>query len=367
MEKYIAPFKADITGSFVRPEQLKEARIKFDADELSLQELKEIEEDAIRDLVAKEKAIGLKSVSDGEFRRSSWKMDFFAGISGLERFMETDPESGKEIERIQLSEKLHSENHYFVQRFGMLTGITGGDVVIKQTIPSPTQLYRKLTRPTTIEATRKIYPDEEEMIEDIIAIYRKIINDFYESGCRYLQMDDCEWGALCDKAFENRAQCGEFGIEADARKLADINIAVVENKPADLVITMHISRGSRKPNRSYEAGYEPIGKELFSIPVDAFFLEFDNDRSGGFRSFAHVQNQKIILGLISPTDPELENKEDLKNRINEATKYVPIERLGLSTRSGFASDIHDTTLTEEQQWKKLELMVEVAKEIWGEL
>ena len=363
------PFRYDIVGSFLRPEALKEQREAFAAGKIAASELKEAEDAAIRDLVAKEKEVGLKAVTDGEFRRRYWHLDFLAALDGLEEvgaahwsvaFKGAQPKAAT----VQIVDKVDFGAHPFLAHFRYLQSLAG-DALAKMTIPSPSMLHLICCVRATDYAPIERYKDEAALFEDIALAYQKAVRAFYDAGCRYLQLDDTSWGEFCDpekrKAYEARG----FDLEKIERAYVAMINRVLEAKPADMTITMHICRGNFRSTWFSSGGYEPVAEILFGgCHVDGFFLEYDSDRAGGFAPLQHIQKQRVVLGLVTSKTADLEDKEAVKKRIEEAAKYVPLEQLCLSPQCGFSSTEEGNILTEEDQWKKLCLIREIAESVW---
>lgn len=363
------PFRFDIVGSFLRPAELKEAREKFSKGEITIEELKVIEDKKIKELVERQKSIGLKVATDGEFRRSWWNLDFYWGLQGVKKIA-TDEKNvfkGESLrgESAALNGKISGENHPFIEHFKFVKSIADKGIVVRQTIPSPTQFLLQLVSPENLENTKKFYPDKEELIQDIVKAYKTVIKDLYDTGCRNVQLDDCSWGQF----FEGRSKSFDQDTSHDEERKEEkvrINNLVLADRPDDLVITTHVCRGNYRSTWATYGGYEPVAEVLFERQnVDAYYLEFDSDRAGGFEPLRYVsKNKKVVLGLITSKTPELENKSEIINRIHEASKYVDLDRLYLSPQCGFASTEEGNILTEEEQWAKLKLIKEISEEIW---
>mgnify|MGYP000557450192 FL=1 len=371
-----APFRVDHVGSYLRPKELVEAREKFSKGELSKEELTKVEDKLIAELVEKQIAAGLKGVTDGEFRRAYWHLDFFWGLNGIEHVqgekgyafkgIETKPDTAK------VSGKISGENHPFVEHFKYLRDITKDkDVVVKLTIPSPSQLYFELIRTEDhIKSYEQFYSNFDELKAAIVAAYKQVINDLYNEGLRVLQFDDCTWGALADDGFANRFRderpLEEVRRDYAARCLA-LNNEVIEGKPEDLVINTHVCRGNFASKWISQGGYQNVEDELLAGEnVDAYYLEYDTDRAGNFKPLAKVgKDKKVVLGLITSKFADLEDKEEVIARIKEASQYIPLENIYLSTQCGFASTEEGNVITEEDQWKKIALISEIVDEVWG--
>ncbi len=369
-----APFRCDIVGSFLRPDVLKQARADFEAGTIDAAQLKIIEDVAIRDLVAKQKAAGLKVITDGEFRRSYWHLDFMWGFNGIERrasregYMFHDEETTADTAVV--TGPISGENHPFVEHFKFVNALSDKDHVARQTMPAPIQTFSEITLDRCdgqVESLRAAYPTDEELADAVAAAYRQVIADLYEAGCRNIQFDDCTWGIYCDKDFTTKTGLKPVDIQKVSELGVRLNNAAIEGKPEDLVITTHVCRGNYHSTYAFEGGYDPIAPYLFANEnVSAFYLEFDTPRAGGFEPLAHVADGKyVVLGLITSKQPGLEDKETVKARIKEASKYVPLDHLCLSPQCGFASCEIGNKLTEEEQWAKVALVQEIVKEVWG--
>lgn len=370
-----APFRCDIVGSFLRPDVLKQARADFNAGIIDAAQLKTVEDVAIRDLVAKQKAAGLKVVTDGEFRRSYWHLDFMWGLQGIERrasregYMFHDEETTADTAVVM--GPISGENHPFVEHFKFVQALAGDDHVARQTIPAPIQTFSEVTLDRCDgqqESLRGVYATDEELADAIAAAYRQVIADLYAAGCRNIQFDDCTWGIYCDTDFVAKTGMQAVDIQKVSELGVALNNAAIGGAPEDLVINTHVCRGNYHSTYAFEGGYDPVAPYLFAHEnVDAFYLEFDTPRAGGFEPLAHVaEGKKVVLGLITSKQPGLEDKEAVKARIKEASKYVPLENLYLSPQCGFASCEIGNKLTEEEQWAKIALIQEIAAEVWGE-
>lgn len=370
-----APFRCDIVGSFLRPDVLKQARADFNAGIIDAAQLKTVEDVAIRDLVAKQKAAGLKVVTDGEFRRSYWHLDFMWGLQGIERrtshegYMFHDEETTADTAVV--TGPISGENHPFVEHFKFVQALAGDDHVARQTIPAPIQTFSEVTLDRCDgqqESLRGVYATDEELADAIAAAYRQVIADLYAAGCRNIQFDDCTWGIYCDTDFVAKTGMQAVDIQKVSELGVALNNAAIEGAPEDLVINTHVCRGNYHSTYAFEGGYDPVAPYLFAHEnVNAFYLEFDTPRAGGFEPLAHVaEGKKVVLGLITSKQPGLEDKEVVKARIKEASKYVPLENLYLSPQCGFASCEIGNKLTEEEQWAKIALIQEIAAEVWGE-
>ena len=370
-----APFRYDVVGSFLRPDVLKQARADHAAGVIDDAALKAVEDEAIRDLVAKQKAAGLHAITDGEFRRSYWHLDFMWGLGGIERrtsrtgYMFHDEETTADTAVV--TGKVSGENHPFVEHFKFVKALEEDGQVARQTMPAPAQTYSEVILDRCdgqVESLRSVYPDDQALIDDIASAYRTVIADLYAAGCRSIQFDDCTWGIYCDGDFVAKTGMKPVDVQKISKRLVAINNAALEGKPADLATTTHVCRGNYHSTYAFEGGYDPIAPYLFAHEdVDAFYLEFDTPRAGGFEPLAHVADgKKVVLGLVTSKQPGLEDEELLVNRINEAAKYVPLENLCLSPQCGFASCECGNKLTEDEQWAKVALVRRVAERVWGE-
>ncbi|KAB1439704.1 5-methyltetrahydropteroyltriglutamate--homocysteine S-methyltransferase [Candidatus Galacturonibacter soehngenii] len=366
-----APFRFDIVGSFLRPEKLKQARKDYIAGKISKEALKEVEDKVIIELIQKQKEAGLSVITDGEFRRSSWHLDFMWAFEGVghEKTKNGIPFHGEPalIDDTFLTGKLSINKHPFVEHFQFVKQFEDEQRIARQTIPAPAQFYFQMITPDNIDKTEEIYPNEDDLIQDIANGYKKVIKDLYEAGCRNIQFDDCTWGVCVDPNAYLILGTDEDGLEKFVEKLIRVNNLAIEGKPEDLVINTHICRGNFHSTWACQGGYDLIAKELFAKEnVNAFYLEFDDERSGGFEPLQYVsKDKKVVLGLVTSKSPKLEDKEYIKKRIQEANAFIPLDRLCLSPQCGFASTEEGNKLTQEEQWAKLALVKEIAEEVWG--
>ena len=367
-----APFRLDHVGSFLRPERLKEARAKFNDGEITAEELERVENEEIIALIEKEKELGLKSVTDGEFRRAFWHLDFLENLDGVElvevdhfsiQFKDKDvkPKTLRIVGKVDFS-----ENHPFVKHFKFLKE-HAGDTPVKLTIPSPSMLHliTQVREKNYVPIER--YKDNEALFfDDVVEAYRKALQCFYDLGCRNIQLDDTSWGEFCALDKREAYEARGFDLEKIARDYVDVLNRVIEWKPEDLVVNMHICRGNFRSTWFSSGGYEPVAKTLFGhCRVDGFFLEYDSDRAGDFTPLRYIKDQKVVLGLITSKSGDLEDKDEVIARIKEASQYVPLEQLCLSPQCGFSSTEEGNILTIEAQWDKLKLIDEIVHEVWG--
>src|SRR6266436_4722370 len=313
MQRTKAPFRADEVGSLLRPPRIKEARAKLEKGEISADDLRKVEDMEIEKVVHKQASIGLKLATDGEFRRSWGNFDFLA----------------------------------------------------KLTIPSPTVLHFRVGRKLISD---QVYPDLEVFFEDLAKTYRKAVKAFYDAGCRYLQLDDTVWAYLCSQDDLDKVRArGEDADNLQEIYARIINYAIAE-RPADMTITTHVCRGNFRSTWISSGGYEPVAETMLAgTNYDGYFLEYDSERAGGFEPLRFLPKGKkiVVVGLITSKSGELEKKDDIKRRLEEASKFVSLDQLALSPQCGFASTEEGNILTEEEQWAKLKLAVDVAKEVWG--
>jgi 5-methyltetrahydropteroyltriglutamate--homocysteine methyltransferase len=361
------PFRADHVGSLLRTAPLKEVRAKHDKGETSADALKVVEDREIAAIIRKQEDIGLKAVTDGEFRRAFWNYDFLGRLDGVEaylgerkiRFQGVNP---KPI-MLRVIGKLGTfSNHPMLEHFRFVKEHTRA--VPKMTIPSPSSLHFRYGRDAVPES---IYPDLADFYRDLGQSYRKAVRAFADAGCRYLQLDEVNFTYLCDPKL--RAQVAGRGD--DPEKLPSIYAgminAAISDLPPDMTIAMHLCRGNFQSTFVASGGYEPVAEILFNaINVHAYFMEYDTDRAGGFEPLQFVPKGKtVVLGLITSKSGQLESKDDIKRRIDQATKFVSLEQLCLSPQCGFASTEEGNLLAEEEQWAKLRMVVELSEEVWG--
>lgn len=367
----VPPFRFDVVGSYLRPQPLKEAREAFGKGDITREALTKIEDSEIIKLVAKQKEIGLKAVTDGEFRRSYWHLDFFWGFEGVDHVMmdqgylfhgeETRADSAR------LSGKIRFKDHPFLSHYRFLKEAAGDDALARQTLPAPAQFYAELVRGVNELELGKYYSDREEFHRDISKAYREIILAFYELGCRNIQLDDCTWGMLCDKNFWTAMAGAGYEIGQLQELYLRLNNDAITDLPKDLTVTTHVCRGNYHSTWATSGGYDPVAETLFGREnVFAYYLEYDTERAGDFTPLQAVSGDKIVvLGLVTSKSGKLEDKKEIIDRIREAAKYIPEERLCLSPQCGFASTEEGNILTEAEQWRKLEFIREIAEEVWG--
>ena len=348
------PFRADHVGSLLRPPGLAEARKRKDVA---------FQQGAIRAVVARQEAIGLQGVTDGEFSRDWWHLDFLSQLEGVALRENPGPRFGGTEDQPPIpvvTGKLRYRKPIMIGDFLFLKQVTSKTA--KFTIPSPSMLHLRAGR---AGISHDAYPDMTPFWEDAAVAYRAAIAGFGEAGCTYLQLDDVAFAYLCDPKI--RDNCKKNGDDPDALPLlyaATINRAL-EGRPSGMTVTMHTCRGNFRSAWVAEGGYEPVAEAMFSAGVDGFFMEFDSARAGGFEPLRFVpRGKRVVLGLVTSKSGPLENSGDVKRRIDEAAKIVPLEDLCLSPQCGFSSTHHGNLLTEDEQWRKLELVVEVAADVW---
>ena len=360
------PFRADVVGSILRTAALKDARAKREKGEISTAQLKDVEDREIEKIIKKQEEVGLQVATDGEFRRSWWHFDFYGMLDGVE-IQELD--HGIQFQGVQtrprtprITGKLGFSNHPMLEHFKFLKAHTR--VTPKMCIPSPATLHFRL-EPDAIKT--KDYADRDAIFDDLAKTYRQAIRGFYDVGCRYLQFDDTAWAYLCSQAELKKAR--ERGLNAD-RLQQDYARAInsaLEGKPADMTVTTHVCRGNFRSTWISEGGYEPVAEIMLGqLNYDGYFLEYDTARAGGFEPlrFLPKGNKIVVLGLVTTKSGTLEKKEDVKRRVEEATKYAALDQLCLSPQCGFASTEEGNVLAEEEQWAKLRMIVELANDVW---
>jgi 5-methyltetrahydropteroyltriglutamate--homocysteine methyltransferase len=367
MQRTKPPFRADMVGSLLRTAALKDARHKHHDGEISDAALKEIEDREIRALIKRQEEIGLQAVTDGEFRRAYWHFDFLEhldGVTSVEADSGMNFKGGVGIAKaLRVTGKVgFSGQHPMIDHFRFVKDNT--DRVAKMTIPGPSMLHYRGGRKMM---NMGVYPNMDDFYADVGRAYNKAVHAFYDAGCRYLQLDDISFAYLCDP--EQREMLRQRGDDPERQPeiYAGMVREALKDKPDDLAITMHLCRGNFRSTFIASGGYEPVADVLFNrMPVDGYFMEWDSDRAGGFEPLRFLPKGKfVVLGLVTSKTGILEKKDDIKRRIDEATKYVDLDQLCLSPQCGFASTEEGNTLAEDEQWAKLRMIVEIAEEVWG--
>ncbi|MGC6768521.1 5-methyltetrahydropteroyltriglutamate--homocysteine S-methyltransferase [Enterococcus sp. LJL51] len=361
------PFRYDQVGSLLRPQALKDAREKFKEGIISKKELTQIEDQEIIKVIEKQKKIGLQAVTDGEFRRRWWHLDFIAGLAGITVYDFETTAFGitTEAQGTYVSGKLaFDKNHPFLEHF-KFTQKHAGKIIAKQTIPGPNMIYLDSFILSKHYHENPVYKEKSEFIKDLISTYKEVVQSFYDAGCRYLQLDDTSWGGLFDERFRGLIQQNGYEPDELIQEFGDITEAILVDKPADMAVTFHFCKGNFQSHWLYNGSYDTIAERLLKIEqFDGFFLEFDDERSGSFDPLKNIKNQRIVLGLVTTKTPELEDKKQLIERINEASRFVSLNQLCLSPQCGFSSTHEGNKVSEDDQWAKLQLVVETAKDVW---
>jgi 5-methyltetrahydropteroyltriglutamate--homocysteine methyltransferase len=365
------PFRADHVGSFLRPPRLIEARERHDAGTLDDAGLRAVEDDCIREVVKKQEAVGLKGITDGEFRRTFFHIDFLEKLEGVSvtygdftaAFRKDDgSEVGFRPPTMHVEKPIRHVAPIQGADYDFLAGIV--TKTPKVCIPAPSMLHFRGGRQAISE---RVYPDLEDFYADLAAAYRAEIEDLAKRGCRYLQMDDTNLAYLCDPKIRARTQARGDDPDTLTHLYCRLVNEAIAGRPKDMTVCVHLCRGNFKSAWVAEGGYEPVAEILFNeMAIDGFFLEYDDERSGDFAPLRFMpKGKRVVLGLMSSKRPAVETKAALKQRIDEAAQYVPLEQCCLSHQCGFSSTAHGNELAEDDQWKKLERCVEVAGEVWG--
>ncbi|HWV55500.1 5-methyltetrahydropteroyltriglutamate--homocysteine S-methyltransferase [Pseudorhodoplanes sp.] len=362
------PFRADQVGSLLRPESLKEARRQFAEGKISAADLKEKEDKAILEAIRGQEEIGLQGITDGEFRREAWQTDFLSHLDGVEAGLAQLPMPGGKVESFRVAKVVGPvgfSSHPMIDHFSYVAKHTTRTP--KMTIPSPTMMV-SLMRDWRGIVSADAYDNIDDLYRDLGAAYRGAIRAFYDAGCRYIQLDDCNLAFMCDP---ERRQAMESRGDKPAQVLgrfAELINSALEGRPDDLTVSMHLCRGNLRSNWMAKGGYEFVADTLFNkINVDALFLEYDSERAGGFdplRVASSNGGPLIVLGLVTTKSGQLEDREMVKHRIDEAARYVGLERLCLSPQCGFASTEEGNLLSEDEQWRKLALTQQIAADVW---
>src|SRR5215813_1437066 len=366
MQRTKPPFRADHVGSLLRPAALKQARDKRAKGEITPAQLKEVEDREIERVIKKQEEVGLQAVTDGEFRRSWWHLDFLWGLDGVEKnVMDTGIAFAAVTTRnegVKVTGKLGSSHHPMIEHFKFVAAHTKR--VPKITIPAPSAIYG---RPLATPIDKTVYPKLDVFFQDLGQAYRKAVHAFADAGCRYLQLDEVFIAMLCDPKYRQTMKDRGDDPEQLGELYGDLVNTAMSDIPADMRITMHMCRGNYKSTYMGAGGYEAVQEILFNrIKVHGFFMEYDTARAGSFEPLRMVpKDRTVVLGLVTSKSGRLEPKDEIKRRIEDATKFVPLDQLCLSPQCGFASTEEGNVLEEEEQWAKLRMIVEVAEEVWG--
>jgi 5-methyltetrahydropteroyltriglutamate--homocysteine methyltransferase len=362
------PFRADHVGSLLRPAALKDARLQRERGEISAEKLTETEDRAIAALIAKQEAIGLQSITDGEFRRASWQTDFLQALDGIETFLgdrklkfQGGAQPKQWVSRVK--EKLgRFSGHPQIAQWKFVADHTRQTA--KVTIPSPSALHFRQGRAAVPET---IYPDMADFYRDLGNLYRKVVRGFADAGCSYLQLDEVNLAYLCDPSLREHVKARGDDPDTLPMSYAGMINAAVSDIPSDMTITMHLCRGNFRSTFVASGGYEPIAEILFNtIRAHGYFMEYDSERAGGFEPLRFLPKDKtVVLGLVTSKTGELESRDTILRRIEEAARFAPLDQLALSPQCGFASTEEGNTLAEEEQWAKLRTIVAIADEVWG--
>jgi 5-methyltetrahydropteroyltriglutamate--homocysteine methyltransferase len=366
MQRTKPPFRADHVGSLLRPAALKAARERRAKGEISAAELKAVEDREIKDVIKKQEAAGLQSISDGEFRRSWWHLDFLWGLDGVERHvMDTGIAFAAVTTRnegVKVTGKIGFSSHPMIEHFKFLKANTARTP--KMTIPAPSALYG---RPVGTPIDKSVYPTLDKFFDDLGQAYKKAVRAFADAGCRYLQLDEVFIAMLCDEKYRRQMKDRGDDPEALGAIYGDLINVAISDIPSDMTVTMHLCRGNYKSTFMGSGGYEAMQEVLFDrIKVHGYFMEYDTARAGGFEPLKRLHKDRLaVLGLVTTKTGSLESKDAIKRRIEEAAKFTDLDRLCLSPQCGFASTEEGNTLAEDDEWAKLTMIGEVAREVWG--
>jgi methionine synthase II (cobalamin-independent) len=360
------PFRADHVGSLLRPAALKAARERYAKGEITAAALCDVEDREIENIIGKQEAVGLQSITDGEFRRSWWHLDFLWGLDGVERYVMDSGIAFAAVttrnEGTRVAGKLGFSGHPMLDHFKFLKAHT--QRTPKMTIPAPSALYGRPLR-TPVDAS--IYPTLDKLFDDLGQAYKKAVRAFADVGCRYLQLDEVFIAMLCDPKY--RQQMKDRGDDPDylGAAYADLINVAISDIPADMMVTMHLCRGNYKSTFMGAGGYDGMQEVLFDrIKVHGYFMEYDTARAGGFEPLKRLPKDRIaVLGLVTTKTGTLESKDTIKRRIEEAVRFTDLDQLCLSPQCGFASTEEGNVLAEDEEWAKLRMIVEVAEEVWG--
>ncbi|WP_439425131.1 vitamin B12 independent methionine synthase [Oenococcus alcoholitolerans] len=367
------PFRADLVGSLLRPQELKDAHKQLEEGKIDQAAYLAIQRKQIKRIAAKQAELGFKDVTDGEFSRSWWHLDFLWGLGGVDKYdykksykfhgSKTRTDNAELVGKIA-----YNPQHPFFEAFKYLKSVAPASVLPKQTIPSPSLLFRD----NRSDNWNRFYQSWNDYLEDIVKTYRQTILHFYELGARYVQLDDTTWAFLISRLNDTKDQADQHAeYEKLAQDSVDVINGILKDLPDDLTVTTHICRGNFKSTYLFSGSYDVIAPYLSQLNYDGLFLEYDNQRSGGFEPLKKIwngdENKRIVLGLVTSKIPDLEQEAFLKTRIEEAAEYVPLDNLAISTQCGFASTEEGNKLTEDQQWDKLRLVVQTASDVWGQI
>lgn len=363
-------FRADHVGSFLRPQYLLEAREQFANQSITFEQLRSIEDKAIADIVKFQEQVGIHSVTDGEFRRTYFHLDFLQQLGGVTTdapgtVVDSDGREKLLPPNIRVTGKVKHIKDIQLADFNYLKSQSSATSVPKVAIPSPTMLHFRGGRAGIDETAYPVL--EPEFYNDVAKAYALELESLYNAGCRHVQMDDTNLAYLCDEKMREAARKRGDDPNQLPYKYAEFINKVVDLKPKDLVLSIHLCRGNFKSTFAASGNYGPVAEALLSeMKLDGYFLEYDDERSGGFEPLKYLQKGKIaVLGLISSKFPQLENPDDIKRRIDQAAKFVSLDQLALSPQCGFSSTVHGNNITVDDQRAKLKLTVDIAKDVWG--
>jgi 5-methyltetrahydropteroyltriglutamate--homocysteine methyltransferase len=364
------PFRADHVGSLLRPPALREARAAHAEGRLAAEALRAVEDRHIAEAIAKQESIGLRAATDGEYRRAYWHYDFVAGLDGCELYVPEEKiafQGGVLLpHKLRVNGRIAWNKPVFIDDY-KFTASHVATAIAKQTIPAPSVVHFRGGR-QSIDTS--IYPDLDGFFADLGTAYHDAVGAFAAAGCRYLQLDEVNIAYLCDPEQIAALKARGEHVEGLLEQYAALINRAIAGRPADMTVSMHLCRGNFRSTFVATGGYEPVAEVLFNaIGVDAYFMEYDTERAGGFEPLRLVPRgpKIVVLGLVTTKTGQLETKDDLKRRIDDASRYLPLEQLALSPQCGFASTEEGNLLTTDEQWRKLELCVEVAREVWGQV
>lgn len=366
-----APQRADHVGSYLRPAALKQARQQYARHEITAAQLLTVQHQEIEKLVRRQKEAGLHIISDGEYNRAYWHLDFMWGFEGVGhrsggRGVPFHGETAA-LDDTFLTGRIQSRPHPFIDDFCFLKQFEDEHTRAKLTIPAPAQFFQQFLLPQNYDDTRRIYPTNQQLIDDVAEAYRDFIRQFYQAGGRILQLDDCTWGAVVGDAAEQRYQSWGVSLDTVKEQLLEVNNKALEGRPDGLTVTTHICRGNYHSTYFTSGSYDSVADYVFAREnVDALYLEYDDERSGSFEALTKVSaDKKVVLGLITTKRAALEDRNAIISRIREASQYIPLDRLHLSPQCGFASCEIGNKLTEDEQWAKIALVQNIAREVWS--